>query len=68
MGYNTRHGGAWDRGNADSWYRRARCPHYFKKGTLTSEEVKFEDMTVEEVQEYHAGYDAGENSGDHKEW
>lgn len=63
-----RHGSAYDRGAADSYYRRGRRPHYFKGGTYTSDEVTREDMTEEEIKEYHRGFDENEANGDHKDW
>jgi len=54
--YDERHGGAYDRGGADSYYRRGRCPHYFKGGSYTSEKVTEEQMTAAEIAAYHAGY------------
>jgi hypothetical protein len=52
---DTRHGGPYDRGMADSYYRRGRTPHY-------------KDMTPDEVEAYNAGYDDNEEAGDYKEW
>jgi len=62
----ARHGGAYDRGAADSWYRRPRRPHYFVGGSYTSEEVT--DLTPDEVAAYHQGFEDNEASGGHKEW
>ena len=61
-----RHGSAYDRGSADSYYRRRRDPHYFKGATYQSERVT--DLTPEQVEEYHRGYDDNERLGDHKDW
>ena len=66
--FNKRHGGPWDRGSADSWYRRGRCPHYFVGATYSSAEITEEDMTEAEIAAYHAGYDDNEEHGDHKVW
>ena len=63
-----RHGCAYDRGAADSYYRRRRDPHYYKGGSYTSECVPAQGMTPEEVDEYNRGFDDNEYSGDHKEW
>ena len=38
--YNTRHGGAYDRGSADSYYSRGHNPHYYVAGTGTSLRVE----------------------------
>jgi len=65
MTYDKRHGGPWDRGGADSYYRRGRQPHYYVGGTGTSEKVT--DLTPQEREAYYAGYDDNEASGDHKD-
>jgi hypothetical protein len=66
--YDKRHGGPWDRGSADSYYGRGRRPHYFVGDTRQSDEIKLADMTAEEVEAYHAGYDYNEKFGGKKEW
>lgn len=66
--YDKRHGGAWDRGGADSYYGRGRVPHYYVGGTAMSEMVMMADMTEEEIEAYHAGYDFNEQYGGKKEW
>ena len=58
-----RHGGPYDRGAADSWYRRPRNPHYFEGATDSSPIVHKDDMTPEEVEAYNKGFD--ENEGSH---
>jgi hypothetical protein len=65
---DRRHGGPYDRGSADSYYRRPRRPHFYKGDTGTSDRVEYKDMTPDEVVAYMAGYDDNEESGDHKEW
>ena len=66
--YDERHGGAFDRGSADSYYGRNRDPHYYVDGTGTSERIELKQMTAEEVEAYHAGYDWNEKFGDRKVW
>ena len=66
--YDTRHGGPFDRGGADSYYGRGEDPHYYVEGTGTSRRVNKEDMTEDEIQAYYAGYDENESLGDKKEW
>lgn len=50
----TRHGGAYDRGSADSWYGRDFQPHYFKGDTYKSDKVVY--LTSEELEAYTQGY------------
>ena len=66
--YNDRHGGAFDRGSADSYYRRQFRPHYYVGNTGQSEAVTETQMTAEEIAEYRAGYDYNESVGDFKDW
>lgn len=66
--YDERHGGPYDRGAADSWYNRPRRPHYFVGHTDQSKEILEKDMTLAEIEAYHAGYDDNEESGGHKEY
>jgi len=66
--YNKRHGGPFDRGGADSYYRRGINPHYYKGATRTTKKVEQKDMTEEELDAYLAGYNENENFGDFKDW
>jgi hypothetical protein len=66
MNYDERHGGPYDRGSADSYYRRPYEPHYFKGGTYMSEKVELADMSPEEIVAYTAGYRDNEKSGNFK--
>lgn len=66
--YDTRHGGPFDRGTADSYYGREYNPHYFVGGTYMSERVGFVDMTVAQINEYACGYAYNEQYGNKKEW
>ena len=66
--YDTRHGGPFDRGSADSYYHRGIRPHYFVGDTYNSEEVTEEKMTSREIEEYKAGYEWNEKFGDKKDW
>lgn len=65
---NVRHGSAYDRGAADSYYRRGRRPHYFVGDTYKSKEVTEKEMTVEEIAAYNQGYDDNERSANFKDW
>lgn len=66
--YDTRHGGPFDRGGADSWYMRPADPHYFKGATYASDRVGKADMTPEEIEAYNAGYAENEAAGMHKDY
>jgi hypothetical protein len=64
----TRHGGAYDRGMADSYYGRARQPHYFTGGTYQSTMIEEVDMSAEEIAAYNQGYADMETSGNKKDY
>lgn len=66
--YDQRHGGAWDRGSADSYYGRPRDPHLYVGETYTTERVGRDLMTAKEVRAYLAGYQWNEQYGDKKDW
>jgi len=66
--YDKRHGGPYDRGSADSYYRRSGCPHYYETGTMISPKVEADHMTKEEIEAYYAGFDDNEKAMDFKEW
>jgi hypothetical protein len=63
---DKRHGGPYDRGSADSYYRRGINPHYYKGRTGYGEKVV--DLSAEEVNEYMTGYLDNEKAGDFKNW
>ena len=65
---NKRHGGAYDRGSADSYYRRGRRPHYFMGATYQSKEVSEKDMTAEEIAAYNKGFDDNEANYNFKDY
>jgi len=64
----NRHGSAYDRGSADSYYRRGRKPHYYVGDTYNSDIVTEERMTREEIEAYHKGFDDNESWGNYKDW
>lgn len=66
--YDTRHGGPWDRGSADSYYCRGYMPHYYVGATYSTPRVDLENMTAEEITAYTAGYEYNEKFGDRKDW
>jgi hypothetical protein len=63
--YNTRHGGARDRGSADRYYGRPFDPHYFVGDTYHSRRVDITDPDSVEYQAYLAGW---QECADRKEW
>ncbi len=65
---DTRHGGPYDRGSADSYYGRPRIPHYYAGATMQSPRIPERAMTPDEIEAYHAGYDDNEADSNHKEW
>jgi hypothetical protein len=65
--YDARHGGAFDRGSADSYYHRPRRPHYFEGDTYQSVEIT-PQQTDPEYWDYLAGYEYNEQFGDKKDW
>lgn len=66
--YTTWHGSPFDRGSADSWYGRPLDPHWYPQGTYKGRRVSETEMTADEVQAYHAGYEQNEEFGGKKEW
>jgi hypothetical protein len=64
--YDKRHGGPYDRGGADSYYRRARYPHYYRGATGMTDLVTEVDMTADELKAYFAGYDDNLAAGNFK--
>ena len=65
---DQRHGGAYDRGQADSYYGRDYSPHLFRGASYSSPRVDPAAMTVQEIRDYTAGYADGQASGDCKVW
>lgn len=63
---DRRHGGPYDRGRADAYYRRAYSPHKYETGTYNSPRV--EVLTPTEIAEYAKGWADQHESGDYKEW
>jgi hypothetical protein len=68
MKYDDRHGGPYDRGGADSYYRRGFKPHYYSGDTMQSDEIPEALMTTAEVEAYRAGYNDNEDLGAFKDW
>lgn len=60
------------RGEMDSHYGRKRDPHYYPAEPTNEyggrERVTSNEMTKDEIEAYHAGYDKNEESGDKKDF
>ena len=63
--YDERHGGPYDRGAADAYYRRRFSPHYYEGSTYNSSYVEITDWDSPEYEAYAAGY--REQTGE-KDW
>ena len=61
-----KHGCLYDRGSADSYYGRSRDPHYGGVGGDSGPRV--DQLTDEEVAEYHRGYTYNELYGGRKDY
>ena len=68
MEIDTRHGGPYDRGAADSYYRRPRRPHFFTDATYNSDEIVEQFMTKQQIAEYNLGFDDNEAAANFKNW
>ena len=66
--YDQRHGGPYDRGGADAYYRRPFNPHYFTEDTYNSKRIGFDEMTAKEIEAYRAGFRDTVESGDFNDW
>jgi hypothetical protein len=62
------HGGPYDRGSADSYYGRAKEPHFYPQGTYNGKRVEEFEMTQEQIDAYNRGYDENESAGNFKDW
>ena len=65
---NHKHGSAYDRGNADSYYGRPKDPHYYPNGTYNDPKIVEVDMTQEQIDAYHKGFDENEADCNFKDW
>jgi hypothetical protein len=65
--YSEHHGGPYDRGSADAYYRRDFDPHYWTQGTGGGVRVKIEEGAPE-YEAYDAGYKYQVQCGDFKDW
>jgi len=63
--YDKRHGGPYDRGSADAYYRRLFYPHYYSNSASSFTVVEISDPDSPEFDAYRAGYN--EQTGE-KDW
>ena len=68
MNYDTRHGGPYDRGGADSYYQRGYDPHYYNGDSMKSQKVPLALMTAAEITAYTKGYNDNEEAGHFKDY
>ena len=55
------HSSPFDRGGADSWYRRPPVPHWYPNGTGRDPLIEEKDMTEEQIADYWAGWHDNES-------
>ena len=65
---NKAHGSPFDRGSADSYYRRTPSPHWYPDGMGKGIRIEKEDMTPEQIAEYWVGWKENEEDEIFKEW
>jgi hypothetical protein len=66
--YVSHHGDAFDRGSADSYYGRIRNPHKGGVGGTSGPRVESNEMTLQEIADYGAGYNYNERFGGRKDY
>ena len=67
MKHDQRHGGPYDRGSADAYYRRDFTPHYYTGDTGSSTRVKIKESDPEYAA-YLAGWNEQHAAGEYKDW
>lgn len=65
---NQKHGSPYDRGAADSYYRRNFNPHWWPEGSYNGEVIDADSMTEIERMEYGIGFHENELMQNFKEW
>lgn len=66
-----RHGGAYDRGAADSYYRRGENPHYYEgnpDSVLFGKRIELTNPNSYLYQAYMKGYQCNERDRNFKNW
>lgn len=65
---DSAHGGPYDRGSSDAYYRRDYDPHWYPQGTYKGERIGRDKMSNEEIADYTRGWDDTYQAGDFKDW
>ena len=66
--YTVTHGSPFDRGSADSYYGRMRNPHKGGVGGDSGPRVESNEMSLQEIADYGAGYNYNESTGERKQY
>ncbi len=66
--YIVEHGDPFDRGSADSYYGRIRNPHKGGVGGDSGPRIESNQMSLQEIADYGAGYNYNEKFGDKKDY
>jgi hypothetical protein len=66
--YTFKHGDPFDRGMSDSYYGRIRNPHRGGVGGDSGARVESNEMSLQEIADYGAGYNYNEYTGEKKSW
>jgi hypothetical protein len=66
--YTFTHGDPFDRGMSDSYYGRIRNPHKGGVGGFSGPRIESNEMSLQEIADYGAGYNYNESTGDKKEY
>ena len=66
--YTVKHGCPFDRGSADSYYGRIRNPHKGGVGGDSGPRIESNEMSLQEIADYGAGYNYNEQFGDRKDY
>tara|TARA_B100000242_G_C42936338_1_gene434237 strand:+ start:81 stop:299 length:219 start_codon:yes stop_codon:yes gene_type:complete len=61
-----KHGSPQDRGSADRYYGRPYNPHWYPSGTHKGKRIGKDQMSNDEIAEYHYGFQNEENRKDWK--
>jgi hypothetical protein len=66
--YTFKHGDPFDRGMSVSYYGRIRNPHRGGVGGDSGARIESNEMSLQEIADYGAGYNYNEHSGEKKSW